>query len=358
MNGKKCVLILLDGLADRSYELLGNQTPLQAARTPCLDNLARTGGCGLYHSTSPGIPMPSESAHYGVFGYPPEAFPGRGYLEALGQGLRLAPQDVAMLAHLSCVENRENVLFSVKDCPEIDEAGAAALAEALSEFRHEGLRVRFHRGAGIFGVIVVEGGASTFFTDTNTMLEGRPLAALRALRGWENDSSTMRTVRALYLFLRNAYTVLSSHPLNSARILDNQPIINALVTQRPGRFVEVPPMHERWGLQSTFVGSGTLYAGMARHLGMSYSSVPDSGDPGADLTRRLHIARELLAVQDFVFVHTKAPDKAAHTKNPQTKKEVIEALDAGIAQAIEPLVRIRMCWWWSRRIIRRPVQVL
>ena len=235
MKTKKCVLILLDGLADRSYEELGNQTPLQAARTPCMDKLARTGGCGLYHSTSPGIPMPSESAHYGVLGYPPEAFPGRGYLEALGQGLSLEPQDVAMLAHLSCVENQNNVLVMVKDCPVLSEDAAASLAEALPEFRHEGLQLRFHRGKGIFGVLVAQGGASVRFTDTNTMLEGRPLAALRAMSGWENDSRTMRTVRALYLYLRNAYTVLGAHPENMSRSLEGLPVVNALVTQRPGK---------------------------------------------------------------------------------------------------------------------------
>ncbi len=338
MKTKKCVLILLDGLADRSYAELGDQTPLQAADTPCLDKLARMGGCGLYHSTSPGIPMPSESAHYGVLGYPPGAFPGRGYLEALGQELSLEPQDVAMLAHLSGVESRDNVLVSVKDCPEVQETAAASLAASLPEFQHEGLQIRFHRGKGIFGVLVVRGGASVHFTDTNTMLEGQPLAALRAMSGWENDSRTMRTVRALYLYLRNAYTVLVAHPENMARSLEGRPVINALVTQRPGKYVEVASITERWGLRSVFLGSGTLYAGMARHLGMEYYAMADSGDPGEDLARRLVQAREILEERDFVFVHTKAPDKAAHTKNPEAKKAVIEALDSGLAASVAPLV--------------------
>ena len=38
---EKCILILLDGLGDRSYPELDFKTPLQAAKTPVLD---RSGG--------------------------------------------------------------------------------------------------------------------------------------------------------------------------------------------------------------------------------------------------------------------------------------------------------------------------
>ena len=45
----KIILILLDGLGDRSYEILNHRTPLQAAATPNLDRLAHRGSNGLYH---------------------------------------------------------------------------------------------------------------------------------------------------------------------------------------------------------------------------------------------------------------------------------------------------------------------
>jgi 2,3-bisphosphoglycerate-independent phosphoglycerate mutase len=70
---------------------------------------------------------------------------------------------------------------------------------------------------------------------------------------------------------------------------------------------------------------------------METRKVSDTGDPGKDLQERLAIACEAKAF-DFVHVHTKVADEAAHTKNPLLKKQVIESVDAAIAYAIEKIV--------------------
>ena len=59
----------------------------------------------------------------------------------------------------------------------------------------------------------------------------------------------------------------------------------------------------------------------------------DTKDPEKDLSRRLSKALDLKGF-DFIHVHTKAPDEAAHTKDPKEKLKVIEALD----RALTPLV--------------------
>jgi 2,3-bisphosphoglycerate-independent phosphoglycerate mutase len=50
------------------------------------------------------------------------------------------------------------------------------------------------------------------------------------------------------------------------------------------------------------------------------------------------LAQQALGRYDFVHVHTKAPDEAAHTKDPLAKKRVLESLDRGLGQAIAPLL--------------------
>ncbi len=67
----KCLLILLDGLGDRAIEPLNWETPLQSARTPHLDHLAEIGANGLYHAGIMGQALPSENAHFSMFGYAP-----------------------------------------------------------------------------------------------------------------------------------------------------------------------------------------------------------------------------------------------------------------------------------------------
>ena len=101
---KRCILILLDGLGDRAYVDLHNRTPLQAAHTPHLDLLAQKGANGLFHSDQYGLALPSENAHFSIFGYEEEKFPGRGMLEALGAGIPLDPGDIPMLAHFVSIK--------------------------------------------------------------------------------------------------------------------------------------------------------------------------------------------------------------------------------------------------------------
>ena len=72
----KTILVLLDGIGDRSYSMLENLTPLQAARTPNLDALAAMGATGLYHASTLGQCLPSESAHFLMFGYAMADFSG------------------------------------------------------------------------------------------------------------------------------------------------------------------------------------------------------------------------------------------------------------------------------------------
>ena len=46
----RCILVVLEGLGDKGYDVFGGKAPLQAARTPFLDGIAAVGINGLYHS--------------------------------------------------------------------------------------------------------------------------------------------------------------------------------------------------------------------------------------------------------------------------------------------------------------------
>ena len=75
----RCILVILDGIGDRGQECFEGRTPLQAGYTPNLDYLSSVGMNGLYHSLMQGIPMSSETAHFLIFGYEIEEFPGKGH---------------------------------------------------------------------------------------------------------------------------------------------------------------------------------------------------------------------------------------------------------------------------------------
>jgi 2,3-bisphosphoglycerate-independent phosphoglycerate mutase len=49
-----------------------------------------------------------------------------------------------------------------------------------------------------------------------------------------------------------------------------------------------------------------------------------------DFAARLDLATRLIPEYNFIHVHTKAPDEAAHSKDCRAKREVIEALDRAL----------------------------
>ena len=107
--------------------------------------------------------------------------------------------------------------------------------------------------------------------------------------------------------------------------------------QRAGQYRPVPAFEAKWGLRPLAIATGPLYRGLSQYLGMPIRPVQDTKYPEADLRDRLRLAKELPGY-DFVYVHTKAPDVAAHSKDPRIKKRVIEILDRAFAYALNEIV--------------------
>ena len=66
-SNKKIIYVLLDGIGDLPHPSLNNMTPLEAASTPNLDNLARNGSMGQVISVGRGIAPQSDIAVFPVY---------------------------------------------------------------------------------------------------------------------------------------------------------------------------------------------------------------------------------------------------------------------------------------------------
>jgi len=97
----KYIIVLGDGMADEPVESLGNRTPLQFARTPYMDLLAKRGNSGLLATIPEGMHPGSEVANLSVLGYnPADVLEGRGALEAASMGIDILPEEMAMRCNL------------------------------------------------------------------------------------------------------------------------------------------------------------------------------------------------------------------------------------------------------------------
>jgi 2,3-bisphosphoglycerate-independent phosphoglycerate mutase len=99
--------VLLDGCADRPNPLLNFTTPLEAAYTPNLDEIARRSKLGRVVTVGRGIAPESDIAVFNMLGYSfDEGYPGRGVIEAVGSDLEVADGDLALRANLASVRGR------------------------------------------------------------------------------------------------------------------------------------------------------------------------------------------------------------------------------------------------------------
>jgi 2,3-bisphosphoglycerate-independent phosphoglycerate mutase len=85
------------------------------------------------------------------------------------------------------------------------------------------------------------------------------------------------------------------------------------------------------------ISSVAMYHGLCQMLGMEILKAKDSEDCEKDLRDRLIRAMEAKDF-DFIHVHTKAPDTAAHTKDPEQKRAVIESLDDALSFAVKEIL--------------------
>lgn len=105
------VFVLIDGIADINITTIKSRTPLQKARIPIINSIARSGLNGLMDPIEPGITCGSDTAHMSILGYEPRKFySGRGAFESLGTGLNMSEKDIAFKCNIAHMNENNKVV--------------------------------------------------------------------------------------------------------------------------------------------------------------------------------------------------------------------------------------------------------
>src|SRR5437016_13126471 len=103
----KYAIVIPDGCADEPQASLGGKTPLEAANTPAMDEIARLGVVGRANNVPAHLPAGSDVANLSLFGYDPNKyFTGRAPLEAAAQGIKLGADDGAIRCNVVTIEDQ------------------------------------------------------------------------------------------------------------------------------------------------------------------------------------------------------------------------------------------------------------
>jgi 2,3-bisphosphoglycerate-independent phosphoglycerate mutase len=329
------ILITFDGLGDRPSEELNNQTPLEAASTPNLDELTRIGVSGIHQPFGPGRATSSERSHWAMFGQT-QTFPGRALLEATGMGIEITHERPHFHLALRPAQIHDGQLHAIGRVSSDDAADCLDLFDALRVMPHE-LNPVLHPLRN--GECILESAALTshqisdsdpLFGHLHPVLKPLPLDAAVDQKAAQESAALMTS------WLSSAIKMLQDHPINKARREAGKLELIAPVTKWASFKTQLNSFEKVTGLTGAAVTSSALYRGLAETLAMTQIHIPsDMENIQEDFEARILAGIELSKTHSFVHIHTKATDEAGHTKSPSLKRDVIEALDRACNSLIE-----------------------
>ena len=333
------LLLIVDGMPDRPLRALNGRTPLQAAKTPNLDRLAREGVCGLADPVAPEVVPDTAAGTLALFGQSPLAIK-RGPVEALGAGLRMQPGDVALRGNFASLD-KAGVVFDRRAGRIREET--EELAEALREITLRGeaakdVEVLVQASTEHRLALVLRGSNLASAISGSDPGDGAvPARPLTPKADDPNNPSAVRTARVLALFEEEARRVLSNHPVNRRRRRKGRSPANCVLTRGAGRIHQLVPL-EMAGrpLRITCVSGDGTVLGIASWVGArTVQAEGMTANLDTDLRAKFREGLESLGHQDLVVVHVKGADIAAHDTRPDLKVAFLERVDQELGWVLD-----------------------
>src|ERR671924_299331 len=344
----RLLYVCLDGLGDDPIPELDDRTPLEAARTPFLDSLARRGRTGTVVTVGEGIAPESDIAVFAILGYDPrDEHPGRGVGEAVGVGMDFRDGDLAYRVNFATADWPRIVDRRVGRDLTSDEAAALAdevnrtlrLPKATFELR----ATVEHRG-----VLVIrsnEGTLSANVTNTDPAYrkEGHLGVALETFEPevarcepLDDSEAARRSAALTNAFVEDSAKILDASEVNAARRRTGKLPGNLILTRDGGDArPNLTPIRERFGPSWGCFVEMPVERGIAILLGMAPVDVPRLAAED-DYERWAGLAVEALDGYDALYVHLKGPDVPAHDGRAEGKRDVIALIDRAFFGGVLP----------------------
>jgi len=328
----KILLIIIDGLGDKPIPQLKNRTPLEVAKTPNLDYLAKNGICGLinpFYTTA--IPT-SEEGHLSLFGYNPKVYRiRRGLFTAQGAGLKMKKGDVALRGNFGTVDKN----FNMVDRRAGRIAETQPLIESLNGIVIDDVKFLIRSAGGHrIGIILKGKNLSSQISDGDPHY-GKLGKKAKKIVPLDDSKTAKFTAKVLNKFLKKAHLIFKSHPLNKKRKKKGKLPANYILTRGASSLIDLPTFKDKYNLKACCIAGKVLYQQVGKLLGMELIKVKGAnGLPSTNLKGKIRAAKRALNKYDFIFLHIKATDSLAEDGNFKGKKEFIEKIDKNLASLI------------------------
>ncbi len=323
----KYIILLGDGMSDEPIAELGDKTPLEVAKTPNMDRLARNGKIGLAATVPAGYSPGSDVANLSVFGYDPaECYTGRSPLEAASMGVELTPEDVAFRLNFIWLEAHYGKLYMGDfSAGHISTDEASQLIATLQE-ELGGDEFNFYPGVSYRHLMVWKNGKDQLmFTPPHDI-------TTHSIEGHLPQGDGAEVLLDL---TNSAQMLLNNHPVNNQRVAEQKLPANSVWFWGHGRKPIMDTYQQRYGLTGAVISAVDLIRGIGINAGLDIIEVPGAtGYLDTNYRGKAEYAIEALKTSDFVYVHVEAPDEAGHGGLLQEKIEAIENFDRDVVGTI------------------------
>lgn len=336
----RILYVLLDGIGDLPNPSLNGQTPLEAAKTPNIDSLARKGKMGQVISVGKGISPQSDIAVFNMLGYDFQGvkYAGRGIIEIIGCGVDFRDGDLALRGNFATLDsNRIIDRRAGRDILKQEANSICAFLEDNVKFDDPDVSVKItptisHR------VIIKFRHNKKYLSDkiTNTdpaygKLNGIGIAktdveamVVQESQSEDNSESSILSAKIVNEFTRKSISLLEEHQVNLNRISNNKKPMSVILLRDAGNAVpSLQPINEKYGISTSCLVDMPVEIGIAKILGMDIfrsQKIDDYEQKGKEVA-------EILNSYNLVYVHIKGPDEYGHDGDALGKKSNIELID-------------------------------
>jgi len=324
----KYIVILGDGMSDEPVAALNGRTPLEAANTPVMDQLASKGEMGMVQNVPAGMSPGSEVANLSVMGYDPLVdFTGRSPLEALSIGVDMEPDDIVFRCNVVTLTEEEPYAEKIivdHSSGEISTQEADQLMDAIREaFNDE--TFQFYTGTSYRHIMIWKKGRISHLEPPHDHLT-------KAAGPWLPEDEVLRG------FMERSYDILNNHPVNLARAAAGKRKANSLWYWGPGTKPDLQSFAAKTGLKGAMISAVDLLKGIATGAGMKICQVEGAtGSIDTNYEGKAQAAIDSLLKDgcDFAYIHVEAPDEMGHQGLLEEKIQAIEDLDSRIIGPIK-----------------------
>ncbi|RJO63514.1 MAG: cofactor-independent phosphoglycerate mutase [Candidatus Omnitrophota bacterium] len=323
----KYIVLVCDGMADYPVQELAGKTPLEAARTPHMDLIARLGRLGRVKTVPDSMEPASDVANISVLGYDPEKYyTGRGPLEAANLGVELREDDVAF---------RCNMITVLHDALTDYSAGHIRSEESkeliLFLNQHFATReIRFYPGVSYRNLMVVRDGAKIGLDKVKTRAPHDILG-----QNIQKHLPKGKGSDVLIRIMEDSRKLLEHHEINQVRVDLKENPATMIWLWGQGKRPSMPTFLDKYGLSGSVISAVDLIKGLGRILGLEAINVPGAtGYYDTDYKGKAKAAIKSLTDKNFVFLHVEAADEAGHNGDLREKILAIERFDTLVVGTI------------------------